>query len=247
MVSINVGGGIGTVILGLIFAAIGAYYSSTVPFPSIGTAFGALFVLAGLWTAFGRYLSPLIMGPATTSQYTMKLSNVFSLIPRIFGTIAMILIGGFLAVAVAWWASILFLLVGAAILFTSAYTQIILDKSGNKMSISTRKLTGSSSMEYPVSDIASIRFARVLQGSGKSSRWVPIITFALKSGSELPFESVVPEAISAKKVADFLGVPFSEDKPPSMMDALSAVGGALSAGMKKYQEEMEKPPQNPPA
>lgn len=143
------------------------------------------------------------------------------------------------------WSSPLFTLPIAAIilifLFTNTWTIIRVDRSGSKLKVSIRKLTGSSVCEYPLASITKVGFTKVHRGEGRGGRWVPVISFFTEQNGELAFENVVTNPENARQVAEFIGVPYEYVEPPSLSGVMHIITDAISSTLKQPSGE---PPEN---
>jgi len=68
---------------------------------------------------------------------------------------------------------------------------------------------------------------------GSYGKLTPILSFVTNSGNEIPFEDVVGDEFRARKVAEFIGVPFEYNAPPSFGDAIKAVAEAISSAQQQ--------------
>ena len=122
-------------------------------------------------------------------------------------------------------------------LILKIWVVIVIDRSNSKLKVSMRRLLGSSSCDYPLSSVTKIGFTRVYRGSGKGGSWVPIITFCTNQSGDLPFEKVVYDPEKAKKVAEFIGVPYEYDEPPSLGDVVHTIIDTISSSQDQPLDE----------
>lgn len=119
--------------------------------------------------------------------------------------------------------------IGALFMFllTGFWTRIILDKRSSQLMVFVWGVRGSSRNVYPLASIAKIRYIEATS-YGRYPRTIRTICFLTDSGSELPFEDVVSDERQARKVAEFLNVPYEYTERPRLGDVLKAVGETLS-------------------
>ena len=149
--------------------------------------------------------------------------------------------------------SAVFSIVGIYLLVTTKIIAATLDKAAGKGTFSFQSLIKRESTEIEFADIKELvlqKFIKISSGSkgGTSTSYEYMLTFALKSGGEIPLEfgkvtSGLMDALAspdeykkkeAQQVADFVGAPMRFVGPPSITDAFSAVKEGIAEGMARY-------------
>lgn len=193
----------------------------------------------------------------TPSSMVLKESNV--VVTLLFG--ALFTIAGFSFIfspkifieTPPMWASLIFIVLGLITIFALKITKITLDKTLNKFSLETLRLTGKKHQEYDLDQIGKVQLQQVsgqIYSQGRfrtqvSTRLVAILT----TGEEITLNkdsssiSIGPFGFSLSssrqngvRIANFLGIPFEELKPPSVGEVLTKISEAVGQEIKKPQE-----------
>ncbi|MBM3229168.1 hypothetical protein FJZ26_01945 [Candidatus Parvarchaeota archaeon] len=136
----------------------------------------------------------------------------------------------------------MFVLAGTVVVFMYTIRSVSTDKTTATLTYSYWSILSRGSLSLPFASISSIRFTKIYIRRKKGGRWEAHTVFKQQDGNELDVPQAIGNQDDAKKIADVIGVPFTYDKPPSLVDVFGLAGSAISAGMHKYQQEMEKQP-----
>jgi len=139
------------------------------------------------------------------------------------------------------WFGLVFILSGFLALFSIKITTIRLDKSENKISILKKRIAGRQNLEeFPIENVKEIELTIDFSSSsdGKNSYSYQLY-FVLNDGqnkelgqnvtsTNKPLNSIFSSQIkTGKRIADFLGVPFLERRPPTVQETLSTISKTI--------------------
>lgn len=145
------------------------------------------------------------------------------------------------------WSGLLSVLLGGFVIYLSKITIIHLNKISNKLLFTIKGLTGSTTKEYMLDTIKEIELS-VEYSSGKNNGYSYHLAFVLNNNEIVQFNpgsssvtkimglQIIPEKVIGNKVANFLGVPFQERRPPTVNEILSTVSSAVKSSVEKEKE-----------
>jgi len=131
------------------------------------------------------------------------------------------------------WLGLIFLPVGLGIIFLVKWrTDAKLDKAMNRLYVLRRSILTKEDAECNISDIRSIEIKSYYTKERKMKTEILallqdgrelMLTRTSKKGSDLSLSIESKERKLAKRIADFLGVPVEEIRPPTLHEAVSAI------------------------
>ncbi|HNU95718.1 MAG TPA: hypothetical protein PLZ70_01085 [Candidatus Paceibacterota bacterium] len=147
----------------------------------------------------------------------------------------------FVSEAPPLWFGLVFILFGFLAVFSIKITTIRLDRSENKISILKKRIAGRQNLEeFPIENVKEIELAVDFSSSSDGENSFSYqLYFVLKDGqnkelcqsvtstnkpSSLIFSSQIKVG---KRIADFLGVPFLERRPPTVQETLSTISKTI--------------------
>ncbi len=152
------------------------------------------------------------------------------------------------------WAGLIIAPIGIIVaLLVDIEKKAILDKGTGRMVLSTRNLISVKPKEHDIADIVEIELGESYEtrgtGDDRSTRLVHKIFAIMKdknrilitqsSGTTGLLVDVLrkgsPEKDLAQKIADFIGVPMKERRPPSVDEMMSMMQKKMDEGMRKYK------------
>jgi len=143
------------------------------------------------------------------------------------------------------WSGLLGILIGGFVIFVAKITTIIFDKASNKLLFSQKGLISKGTKEYILDQIKEVELSMAYSTSNKSRGYSYHLACVLKNGELVqlnPWSSsntrvlgsqVIPEKNIGERIANFLRVPFLERRPPTVVESLSAVSGAIQRTTEK--------------
>lgn len=156
------------------------------------------------------------------------------------------------------WAGMVAALIGVFVIFTNKSVVITLDKSANKLLILKRRIIGGSELfEYELNQIKEtelsqsyhVNMSRQRGGSGVSySLWFILNDgqrISLNQGSQTIKRGMTfgqpKEQVIGGKIANFLGVPFQERRPPTIGESLGEIRDVVQEQIEKARQEKKDP------
>jgi hypothetical protein len=151
-----------------------------------------------------------------------------------------------------FWSGIAGICFGAFIITFAKITTIKLDKQTNKLTFLQKGLTGKRVNEHNLNQIKAIDLAVDYNNhtpSRKGGGLYYYMAFILNNGEiiqlkpgsssfvRLMGQPMMPEKTIAIRVANFLGVPFQERRPPTVSETLSAISSAIQNAAEKEKEK----------
>ena len=138
---------------------------------------------------------------------------------------------------------------GIYMFVTNKMVTIVLDRQGMS-SMSLKSLLKRESRQFNLSDISELIIKSFLNRSKNSTYYDFSLVFVMKNREEMQFEFGREKAAGlislsspfdkkkneAQQVANFIGVPLKEIRPPSLGEVFGSVKDALSTQMKQFQE-----------
>lgn len=155
-----------------------------------------------------------------------------------------------------WWGIISAIAGMFAILLGQTIT-ITLDKNAGLMTFLKWGLIKKDLNEYALNKIKKIELQQFYAGtSGKmsgQSRFSYEISFIMDNGQRIPLNpgvtsarpvsilsSCPKETVFGQRIANFLGVPFQEKRPPTVSESLSTIQSAIQNAVQKEIEKQKK-------
>jgi hypothetical protein len=147
-----------------------------------------------------------------------------------------------------FWSGIAGICFGAFIITFAKITTLKLDKQTNKLTFLQKGLMGKHVNEYDLNQIKAVDLAIAYNNhapSKKGGGFYYYVAFILNNGEMVQLkpgssafvrvmgQPIMPEKTLAMRVANFLGVPFQERRPPTVSETLSAVSSAIQNAAKK--------------
>ena len=144
----------------------------------------------------------------------------------------------------------IFAVIGVYTVLAAKFQTITLDKGLGKAITRSRSALGTKGEEVLLADIAKIQHQVVLTEMSKGgTRRSYLVSLVLKDGRLISFQPIqssmsssflataLPGAAEAKRAADFLGIPFEQQAPPSFGELLSTVKTAFNKADEQKKNE----------
>ncbi len=149
----------------------------------------------------------------------------------------------------------IFALAGLFVVASTKMITVTFDKGVNKGSLSLKGLIGGGQREFELGRVKKLTLKKHISTSssrnGSSTTYNYSVGMGMDDGDEIQFKLanvsagintvlVSPDEKQkefAKKIADFLGVPFEYIPPPSMADVLSSIKEGIEEGMRRQTDK----------
>jgi len=157
------------------------------------------------------------------------------------------------------WLGLFFFLSGGFVIFVAKITTIILDKTSNKLLFLRRNLLGKKIKEYNLDQIKEVELSVGYSSTNKNVSYSYHLSFVLNNGEIIPLnpgsnlsvirisgiigignKEIIPDKTLGAKIANFLGVPFQERRPPTVDEILSTVSSAIQDATEKEIEKQQE-------
>jgi len=154
------------------------------------------------------------------------------------------------------WAALIFIMLGIITIFASRITTITLDKTTNRFSFVVWRLFGKKTQQNSLDQIGKVQFRQIYQETFSKgqprARISNQLVFILKNGDEILvnqsygttiqipfFWPIVISGIrkNGVRIANFLGVPFEELKPPSIGEVLREIPEIVQKEIKNQETQ----------
>jgi hypothetical protein len=122
---------------------------------------------------------------------------------------------------------LIFTAAGLLFLSMASYKSLTLYRIGRKITGTTRSIISGKTVVVDFSDVTSVEF-RWERSQGRKRRQIGVLAFKRADGQEALFAEVVNNENDAKKVAEFIGVPFSYKPPASLFEKIGEVQEMMS-------------------
>ena len=146
------------------------------------------------------------------------------------------------------WFSIVLVAVGIFSIVKSQTKIISLDKESKKMLVTEKSLIDKNIEEHAFEEIKSVELQRVYNKKGQHSDY---LKFILENGETIPKIAgysvtkimgmqMENQSITGNRIAEFLGVPFEEKRPPSAGEVLSSIQATVQNSIEKENKDDKK-------
>lgn len=137
------------------------------------------------------------------------------------------------------WYPLIFIGLGALAVILATFITVRLDKGTGQGTILRKRIVGRREETFALSAVKEMRHEKTVRHSRRGSRQISRIAFILNDGRHIevkfPGRGFSGSEVGAR-MANFLGVPFTDTRPPTMREAFASMRGALKDVIEKKKQ-----------